>query len=97
MNNQDLYLLFLDLTKAFDTVNREALWLILERIGCPKTFVSLIRSFQNDMKATVREGSDKSATFDVTSGTKQGCFLPPALFSIFFSLMMYVAFKDATY
>ena len=96
LNNQDLYLLFIDLTKAFDTVNRKGLWLILERIGCPKTFVSLIRSFHDGMNATVREGSDKSSAFGVTSGTKQGCVLAPALFSIFFSLMLYVAFKDTT-
>ena len=48
------------------------------------------------MKVTVREGSDKSTPFDVTSGTKQGCVLAPTLFSIFFSLMLHVAFKDAT-
>jgi len=30
LQNQDLYLLFIDLTKAFDTVNREALWCLLD-------------------------------------------------------------------
>ena len=94
--NEDLYLLFIDLTKAFDTVNRPGLWAILELIGCPRLFVGLIRSFHDDMKVTVREGNDRSEPFQVTSGTKQGCVLAPTLFSIFFSLMLHVAFKDAT-
>jgi hypothetical protein len=95
LQNQDLYLLFIDLTKAFDTVNREGLWCILEKAGCPKHFASIIRSFHDNMKATVREGSDKSLPFSVTSGTKQGCIIAPTLFSIFFSMMLHVAFKDA--
>ena len=65
-------------------------------MGCPKLFVSLIRSLYDDMSVTVREGSDRSPAFEVTSGTKQGCVLAPTLFSIFFSLMLHVAFKDAT-
>jgi exonuclease III len=94
--SEDLYLLFIDLTKAFDTINRQALWAILEKIGCPRHFVDLIRSFHDGMMVTVREGSDKSTPFGVTSGTKQGCVLAPTLFSIFFSLMLHIAFKDAT-
>ena len=94
--SEDLYLLFIDLTKAFDTVNRQGLWAILEKVGCPKHFVNLIRSFHDGMKVTVKEGSEKSPAFGVTSGTKQGCVLAPTLFSIFFSLMLHVAFKDAT-
>lgn len=31
--NQSLYMAFIDLTKAFDSVNRQALWLILAKIG----------------------------------------------------------------
>ena len=93
LQNQDLYLLFIDLTKAFDTVNRQGLWRILEKAGCPGHFVNIIRFFHDNMKATVREGSDKSPPFDVTSGTKQGCIIAPTLFSIFFSMMLHVAFK----
>ena len=48
------------------------------------------------MNVTVREGNDKSKPFEVTSGTKQGCVLAPTLFSIFFSLMLHVAFAKAT-
>ena len=32
---QELYLLFLDLTKAFDTVSRPGLWSILSKLSCP--------------------------------------------------------------
>ena len=94
--SEDLYLLFIDLTKAFDTVNRNGLWALLEKVGCPKLFVELIRSFHDGMNVTVREGGDRSQPFGVTSGTKQGCVLAPTLFSIFFSLMLHIAFKDAT-
>ena len=79
LQDQELYLLFIDLTKAFDTVSREGLWLLLEKIGCPKNFVAIIRSFHEGMQASVREGVDKSTPFDVTSGTKQGCVLATAL------------------
>ena len=33
-----LYQVFIDLTKAFDTVNRSALWQILRKLGCPDKF-----------------------------------------------------------
>ena len=33
--NMELVAVFIDLTKAFDTVNREALWVILPKLGCP--------------------------------------------------------------
>ncbi|KAL3059301.1 hypothetical protein OYC64_011261 [Pagothenia borchgrevinki] len=34
--NQPLYMAFIDLTKAFDSVNCQALWLVLAKIGCPE-------------------------------------------------------------
>ena len=43
----DLYQCFIDLTKAFDTVNREALWTILMKLGCTEKFTGLIRSFRD--------------------------------------------------
>ena len=89
-----MYAVFIDLTKAFDSVNREGLWKVLGRIGCPYIFLSIVRSFHDAMAARVREGGENSSDFAVTNGTKQGCVLAPLLFSIYFSMVLYVAFKD---
>ena len=40
--NKGLYITFVDLTKAFDTVSRKGLWLIIERLGCPPKFLSMV-------------------------------------------------------
>jgi len=42
----------------------------------------------------VIDDGEKSAAFEVTVGTKQGCMLAALLFCIFFSMMHLVAFKD---
>ena len=96
LHGQDLYLLFIDFSKAFDTVSRPGLWSLLQRIGCPNHFVNMIRSFHDGMKVTVREGGKRATPFEVTNGTKQGCVLAPTLFCIFFSLMVLVAFKNTS-
>ena len=44
---QELYAVFVDLTKAFDSVDRSALWEVLLKSGCPPDFVSIIRSFHD--------------------------------------------------
>ncbi len=50
---QDLYMTFADLTKAFDTLNREGLWKMMSKCGCPDRFVKTIRQFQDGMMSWV--------------------------------------------
>ena len=50
---RDLCLAFIDLTKAFDSVNREAPWACLARLGCPPKFVSITRQLHEGMKGCV--------------------------------------------
>ena len=73
--HQDLYMIFIDLTKAFDSVHREGLWRILKKIGCPQKFINIIRSFHDGMQGCVLNNGSTSTHFGVTSGTKQGCVL----------------------
>ena len=40
---QSLYMVFIDRSKAFDTVHRSTLWTLLRRYGCPETFVKIIQ------------------------------------------------------
>ena len=91
---RELYAVFVDLTKAFDSVDRSALWEVLLKIGCPPEFINIIRSFHEGMRAAVVENGEMSPDFDVTNGTKQGCVLAPLLFIIFFAMMLRVAFQD---
>ena len=51
--NVDLIAVFIDLTNAFDTINREALWVILSKLGCPNKFVNPIRRFHDGMTGQV--------------------------------------------
>ena len=74
---------FIDLQKAFDTVNREALLKVVERFGCPPVFVSMLRALHAGTVATVAAGSDCSEPFAVTVGVKQGCVLAPVLFNVY--------------
>ena len=93
---QDLCLLFIDLTKAFDTVSRPGLWSIMSKLGCPPKFISMVRSLHNGMMARVIENGDVSSPFPVTNGVKQGCVLAPTLFSLLFAEMLSAALRPAT-
>lgn len=83
-----LYMLFVDLTKAFDTVNRPALWEILRKTGCPDKFVSIVRQLHDNMQGTLKSDSEKKHPFPITNGVKQGCVLAPTLFGIYFAVML---------
>nr|VZI08057.1 unnamed protein product [Spirometra erinaceieuropaei] len=76
-----LYSTFVDLTKVFDTMNREGLWKIMQKFGCPKRFIQMVRQLHDE-------------AFAVTSGAKQGCVLAPTLFSLMFSSMLMDAYRD---
>ncbi|PFX12093.1 RNA-directed DNA polymerase from mobile element jockey [Stylophora pistillata] len=92
--NMDLYALFVDLTKAFHTVDRAALWKVLQKLGCPRKFVTLIRLFHDSMTGLVLSGGEASEPFEITNCVKQGCVLAPVLFNLFFACVLSHAVKD---
>nr|VZI43233.1 unnamed protein product [Spirometra erinaceieuropaei] len=89
-----LYSTFVDLTKAFDTVNREGLWKIMQKFGCPERFTQMVRQLHDGMVARVTDNGAVSEAFAVTNGVKQGCVLAPTLFSLMFSAMLMDAYRD---
>lgn len=64
----DLLMVFVDLTKAFDSVSREGLWKLLLKAGCPPRVVKIIRSFHDGMMARV---SDLGTTSEAFSSDKR--------------------------
>nr|VZI50552.1 unnamed protein product [Spirometra erinaceieuropaei] len=90
----NLYSTFVDLTKAFDTVNREGLWKIMQKFGCPERFTQMVRQLHDGMMARVTDNGAVSEAFAVTNGVKQGCVLAPTLFSLMFSAMLMDVYRD---
>nr|VZI02592.1 unnamed protein product [Spirometra erinaceieuropaei] len=89
-----LYSTFVDLTKAFDTVNRKGLWKIMQKFGCPERFTQMVRQLHDGMMARVTDNGAVSEAFAVTNGVKQGCVLAPTLFSLMLSAMLMDAYRD---
>ena len=61
--NMDLYMTFVDLTKAFDTVSREGLWEIMAKFGCTTKFIAMVRQFHDGMLALVQNDGEFSDPF----------------------------------
>lgn len=81
--HQDLFMAFIVLSKASDTLNRELPWRVLTKFGCPAKFVSILCQFHDVMMALVTIGGQESSPFPVRTGVRQGCVLAPVLFNIF--------------
>ena len=88
-----LFMCFIDLQKAYDSVDRSLLWKVLARYGVPAKLISIIRQFHDGMRACVRlDSGETSEWFAVEQGLRQGCVIAPDLFNIFFVAVLTVAF-----
>ena len=86
-----LFMCFIDLQKAYDTVDLTLLWQVLTRIGVPPQMIAVIRQFHDEMRACVRPDDGVcSDWFEVEQGLRQGCVLSPLLFNIFFAVVLNV-------
>ena len=83
-----LYVLLVDLRKAYDSIPRPALWRVLEKVGVPPHLLQLIRSLHVGMRARVRVGGGYTEDIFVNNGLRQGCTLAPTLFNIYFAAVV---------
>ena len=87
-----LYVCFIDLAKAYASVDRTLLWTVLARFGVPQFIISVIRQFHDGMRACVRlDGRVCSRWFAVEQGLRQGYVLAPLLINIFFAAVIKLA------
>ena len=80
-----LCIAFVDLRKAYDTVNRERLWEVLREAGLGGKFLSIVQGLYQGHRKTVTLGVDKTRQLACSRGLKQGCVLSPLLFALFIS------------
>ena len=76
---------FTDYTKAFDCVDHNKLWNILnilKEMGISDHLTYLLRNLSAGQEATVRTGHGTTDWFQVRKGVHQGCILSPCLFNL---------------
>ena len=75
---------FIDFQKAFDSVNREILWIKMRQLRVPEKIVRVIKSVYRrvEMKVCVN-GNECTSGFLAEKGVRQGCKLSPLLFCLF--------------
>ena len=75
---KNIYYCFIDYTKAFDCVDYNKLWKILQEMGISDHLTYLLRNLYTDQEATVRTGHGTTHWFQKGKGVRQGCILSPA-------------------
>ena len=79
---KNIYFCFIDYAKAFDCVDHDKLWKILQEMGIPDHLTCLLRNLYAGQEATVRAGLGTTDWFQIWKGVCQGCILSPCLFNL---------------
>ena len=80
--NRDVALVFIDFSKAFDSVDREMMFKILSLYGIPTQIIDAIKILYTETSATVLSPDGETSPFDICAGILQGDTLAPFLFII---------------
>ena len=81
--NSNVYLLFLDASKAFDRVKHSKLFECLIRNGVCPLYMRIVFVMYKLNNAVVKWKQNKSDSFKLNNGVKQGGILSPYLFALY--------------
>ena len=79
---KNIYLCFIDYTKAFDSVDHNKLRKILKEMGILDHLPCLLRNLYAGQEAIVRTGHGTMDWFQIGKGVQQVCLLSPCLFNL---------------
>ena len=81
-------LLFIDYAKAFDCVDHNKLWKILQEMGIPDHLACFLRILYAGQEATVRTGHGTTDWFQIRKGVYQACKSSTCLFKLYAEYIM---------
>ena len=85
---KNIYFCFIDYAKAFDCVDHNKWWKILNEMGILDPLTCLLRNLYAVQEATVRTGHGTTDWFQIGKGVRQGCILSPCLFNSYAEYMI---------
>ena len=91
---KNIYFCFINYAKAFDCMDHNKLWKILQEVGIPDHLTCLLRNLYAGQETTVRTGHGTTDWFQVRKGVCQGCILLPCLFNFYAEYIMQNAGLD---
>ena len=75
---KNIYFCFIDCAKAFDCVDHNKLWKILQEMGIPDHLTCLLRNLYAGQEATVRTGHGTTDWFKIGKGDVKAVYCHPA-------------------
>lgn len=83
LRKRKVFAAFIDLKRAFDTVDHLLLWNKLYKAGVSSKIIRIIKSLYQAATVQIKVGSEYSKKYNVTQGVLQGECLSPMLFALF--------------
>lgn len=80
--DKDLFMIFVDYKQAYDSINRQQLWIVLRNFKIPEKLFKMIEICNSNTYCKVRYQGELSPQFEVQSGLKQGDAMSPILFNL---------------
>ena len=80
-SQKSIYFCFIDYAKAFDCIDHNKLWKMLQEMGIPDHVTCLLRNLYAGKKAIVRIGHGTTDWFQMGKEVCQGCTLSLCLFN----------------
>ena len=85
---KNIYFCFIGCAKAFDCLDHNKLWKILEKMGITDHLNCLLRNLYAGQEAAVRTGHATTDWFQIGKRVRQGCILSPCLFNYYAEYIM---------
>ena len=85
---ENIQFCFIDYAKAFDWVDHNKLWKILQEMGIPDHLTCLLRYVYAGQEATVRTGHGMTEWFQIGKGVHEGCILSLCLLNLYGKYIM---------
>ena len=85
---KNIYFCLVNYAKAFECVDHNKLWKILQEMEIPDHLTCLMRNLYAGQEETVRTGHETMDQFEIGKIVLQSCMLSPCLFNLYAEYIM---------